>query len=108
MESMCVSTISSDCKDEFICRVMNQFSRWGVEVQSFINLLEMSANDAEWFSVIEDCLNEFAKFNIEPDNFLWQVASNDYNDFIRDATIAIECRNLLDELDEIRYEIIKG
>ncbi len=108
MENECISTCREGYKDDFIYRVLGQFSRWGIDVNSILNMLEISADDKERFDVIKDCLDEFGRFPVEPESFLGEDTSEDYNVYAHDASITLECRDLLDELDEIRDGIMKS
>ncbi len=93
-----------DYKEDFICRVMNQFSQWGVNVDYILTMMEKCADDSERLDIIESCLNKLCEFQIEPETFLWRIASDDMKALVQDASIAVECKDLLCEFDEIRYD----
>ena len=104
MQNMCIFTSSKeDIREDFICRVLNQFSRWNLDVDYVLNMLEMSKSENERLEVIEDCLREYGKFRVDLEEFPWQNSAVNYNDLIQDVSITSECKNLLDELDEIKY-----
>ena len=108
MQNMCIYTSTSeDYKEDFICRVLNQLSRWNVDVDYILSMLEMSKNENERLDVIEDCLREYGKFRVDLEEFPWQNSSVYYNDCMQDAAVTTECKNLLDELDEIKYGSLK-
>lgn len=105
MDKMCIYTSTEhDYKEKFICRALNQLSRWHVNVDYIMNMLEMSKDDNEQLDVIEDCLRKYGKFQNDLNGYPWQNSSVNYTDLIQDVSGTMECRNLLDELDEIRYE----
>ena len=109
MQNMCIFTSSKeDKKEEFICRVLNQLSRWNIDADYILNMLEMSKNDNERLEVIEDCLKEHGKFSVDPEEFPWQNSAVNYSDLLQDVSITVECKNLLDELDELRYGVFKS
>ncbi len=86
-------------RDDFICRVLNQFSCWGIHPDSIVDMLEKCANNIERLTIIENCIKELSKLHAEPDRSTWLGESLD---LIKDASIAVECRNILEELDEIK------
>jgi len=102
------TSTKEDYKDEFICRALNQLSRWSVDVDYILNMLEMSKNDNERLEVIEDSLREYGKFQVDLNEYPWQNSSVNYNDLLQDVSVTMECRSLLDELDEIRYGALKS
>ena len=109
MKNMCIyASTKEDYKEDFICRALNQLSRWSMDADYILNMLEMSKNDNERLDVIEDCLREYGKFRIDLSEFPWQNSSVNYNDLIQDVSVTMECRSLLDELDEIRYGALKS
>ena len=109
MQRMCIYTSTKeDYKEEFICRALNQLSRWSVDVDYILNMLEMSKSDSERLDVIEDSLREYGKFQVDLNEYPWQNSSVNYNDLLQDVSVTVECRNLLDELDEIRYGTMKS
>lgn len=95
-------TSIEDSADNFICRVLNQFSRWCFNVDYIFSMLEYCADDLERLDIIESCLNALVDFQVEPENFLSQIACDDLNDLIQDASIAVESKELLNDLEEIR------
>lgn len=53
-----------DSVDNFIYRVLNQFSRWGISEDYIFNLFEKCADDIERLDIIESCLNTLGEFQI--------------------------------------------
>jgi hypothetical protein len=104
MQNMFDSTCKEGYIGDFSCRVLNQFTRWGVDISYILNMLEMSRNENELLDVLEDCLVEFGKFAIDTEDYPWYHTSINYNSYIQDIPFTLECRSLLDELDEIRCE----
>ncbi len=106
MNEMCMLTCRENYEeenDDFICRIMNKFSQWGINVDHVLALMQRCADDSERLDIIESCLNKLCEFRVEPETFLWRMASEDLNTLVLDASIAVECRDLLVEFDEIRY-----
>lgn len=105
MQSTCVPTITKEGDSDFIDHVLNRFSHWSVDVGYILNMLEISGNENERLDVIEDCLREFGKLEIEPEEYPWQNISDGYSTFSPNASITLECRILLNELDEIPLRV---
>jgi hypothetical protein len=106
MQNNTLSSGYAHCTDDFYCRVLNQFSRWHIGVDYMLNLLELSKSDIERLDAIEDCLREFGKFTDDPKEFPWHDTSDEDNSLIHNDSFIMECKDLLDELDEIKCEVL--
>ncbi len=102
MENMYIPFDQEDFRDEFVCRVMNQFSQWGLGVENILSMMEQCADDIERFDIIESCLKKLSEFQLEPEVFLWQSAVGDLKDLELDASIAVGCKDLLKEMDTMQ------
>jgi hypothetical protein len=104
MENRCISIYREDHSEDFIYNVLNQFSRWGINEDYIFILLERCADDIERLDIIESCLTRLEEFQVEPEAFLSRIACNNLDDLVQDASIAVESKELLKELDELRDE----
>lgn len=102
MQSINAIAFKEDYLDDFICRVLNQLSRVGTDIDDVIYMIEMSQNNNETLDVLEECLIDFGKFEIDADSFPWQKASITSNEYIQEDSFTVECRNLLEELEQMR------
>ncbi len=67
MENTLVSTRKENTIDDFNCRVLNQFSRWGVDVEYILNMLELSKTDSERLDALDRDVFRILRWSSEPE-----------------------------------------